>query len=235
MTLLSELIKSCFDNSANTYDSVAEVQIKSSKQLADLVKSNIDIENVNSILDIGCGTGNTSLEFLKKYPEAELCLCDISEKMLEIATRKVPKPIKTICCDAEFYDFDGYYDLIVSNFSLQWFENIFAFINRVKRYGKTFAFSTLLNGSFKRYKELFSIPPTFEYPEERDLLKFISRIKVHEVRSYSVEFENFFALARYFKKMGAYLKNSKEKNRDCLIFKENEPIFLDYEVFFGIV
>ena len=55
-------VKKCFDKSADTYDSVAEVQKMSAADLVDL----INLDCVTSILDIGCGTGNVSLELLKK-------------------------------------------------------------------------------------------------------------------------------------------------------------------------
>lgn len=241
------LVQNTFDTSATTYDSVAEVQRASSKFLVDFLADFLgdclepSAENVHSILDIGCGTGNTSLELLKMYPEAEFCLCDISSKMLEVAAQKMPNKVSTICCDAEFHEFRKHYDLIISNLSLQWFEDIIGFLNRIKEYGRIFAFSTLLNGSFGRYKELFKFPPTFEYVEEDELVRAVPRIKKYVTKWYNIEFENFFAVARYFKKMGAYCSDSKQiseaekKELYIRLLGMKEKINLDYEVFFGII
>lgn len=233
-----EAIQKSFDDSAYTYDSVSEIQQMSSEYLADMVCSKVS--KVNSILDIGCGTGNTTIEVLKRFPSAELHLCDISQKMLDIATQKMPKSVSVTCCDAEFFDFDGYYDLIISNLSFQWFENAINFIKRVRKRCATLAFSMLLNDSFKRYKELFLCPPTFKYPTETDLITSLPDLKSYKTKQYSLQFENFFAVAKYFRKMGASLsENPKWRVRSkCLngdIKKYDKPIFLDYEVFFAVL
>lgn len=221
-----KLIQNCFDNAAKTYDSVAEIQTISSKHLTDFATS----KNISSILDIGCGTGNTALELFKKYPNAEFTLCDISPNMLRTASKKFPKEIKMICCDAESYQFDKYYDLAVSNFSMQWFSSIPKFVEKMKNSCGEFVFSTLVNTSFERYKNLFESPPTFAYPSAQQLLDEIPQPKIFELTRYTLEFENFFAIARYFRKLGAYLKsdgqNSLPQNFD------SGRIFLDYDVLF---
>lgn len=236
-----ELVQSCFDNSAVTYDSVAGIQLESSKFLVNMLGSGL--KDVNSILDIGCGTGNTSLELLKKHPNAEFCLCDISSKMLEVAVQKIPKTVSTICCDAENYNFDRNYDLIISNLSMQWFDDILGFIEKIRKHTKTLAFSTLLRGSFEKYRKLLNSPPPFEYIEKNELLESVSQIKNYAINRYCIEFDNFFAVAKYFKKMGAYYSSSnmteKAKKEKSEFYKRisdiNEKITLDFEVFFGIL
>lgn len=223
-----ELIRCCFDSSANTYDSVAEIQTLSSRCLVSL----LDIENVSSILDVGCGTGNTSLELLKRYPNAEFTLLDISPNMLDVASKKFPKSVDTICCDAESYEFDKSYDLVISNLSVQWFSSLPKFIEKIKKHCCTFAFSTLINTSFERYKDLFQLPPTFDYPSSEKLLSEISNLSTYKIERYTLELENFFAVTRYFKKLGAYLKSN---DNSCLKNSGNEKIFLDYDVFFAVL
>jgi len=48
------------------------------------------IEGVQRILDLGAGTGTTSLAVLSQHPSASLCLVDESADMLEIARNQVP-------------------------------------------------------------------------------------------------------------------------------------------------
>ena len=216
-----ELIKNCFDDSAETYDSVADIQRLSSKKLVEM----IDNQNIFSVIDIGCGTGNTSLELYQKYPNADYSFCDISSNMLEITKKKFPKKCETMCADAENFMFPEKYDLAISNLSMQWFDDQIAFIKKMKNHCKTFAFSTLLNTSFERYANLFETPPKFNYPSIAEL----NFIKNYQVQRYSLEFENFFAVARYFKKLGAHAKIKTRLKKNC------EKIFLDYDIFFAVM
>lgn len=231
-------IKNCFDSAAASYDSVAKIQKETSEDLATFVDkffgNNSIYPSISSILDIGCGTGNTSQEFLKKYPSAKITLCDISPKMLEVAAQKIcdNSIAKKVCCDAEYYDFREHYDLAVSNLSIQWFSNIQRFTTSIQNYCDIFAFSTLTNGAFERYRELFEVAPVFNYPSAEELLRTIPMVVHYQVKKYTLRFENYFSVVKYFRRLGAYLKL---RNPKILKTTEiNSVIFLDYEVFFGI-
>lgn len=220
-----ELIKECFNSSANTYDSVADIQRLSSEKLIEMIGK----KDVFSVLDIGCGTGNTSLKLYEKYPDAEYTFCDISERMVKVSSGKFPKEAKIICTDAEDFIFTERYDLAVANLSMQWFSDQIKFLEKIKNYCKTFAFSTLLNSSFERYRDLFEIPPKFNYPSAEELRN--NSVKNYCIRKYTLEFENFFAVAKYFKKLGAHAISETKINSKNI----SEKIFLDYEVFFAVM
>lgn len=221
-----ETIKQSFESSAATYDSVASIQLLASRQLAQLVQQ----EHIGSILDIGCGTGNTALEFYKKYPQAQFTLCDLASTMLETAVRKFPIAIHTLCCDAEECPFTQHYDLAMANLSLQWFSNPPKFLEKIKQYCSIFAFSTMLSTSFQRYKNLFDIPPTFQYLSEQEWRFLVKSPKIFTMQRYTLEFPNFFAVAKYFKKLGAGING----NSYCTKLKAvpHYPIFLDYDLCF---
>ena len=224
-----DLVKNSFSSAAKTYDSVAEIQNLSSRELVNLV----DIPKISTVLDIGCGTGNTSLELYEKFPSADYTLCDLSENMLRIASQKFPKKIQTICCDAESYDFTENYDVGISNLCVQWFEDIPKFVKKIKNHCENFAFSTLLDSSFIRYKNCFDIPPTFDYSSAEKLLHSIDKVKKYKIANYSLEFENFFAVVRYFRKLGANLRSTKQKSMPKI--STQSPFVLDYEIIFVIV
>ncbi len=65
----------------------------------DLANS-LNCENVNSVLDIGCGIGNSTAVLAKKFPCAEITGVDNSEDMLETARKENPG-IEFIKLDAE--------------------------------------------------------------------------------------------------------------------------------------
>ncbi len=215
-----------FNNAAQTYNEVSWVQKSAAFELVSL----INMDNVHSVLDIGCGTGYASLALHDRYPEAEYTLCDISENMLHVASDTFPKKINTICCNAEYYNF-SYYDIAISNLSIQWFSNQCEFIKRIKNQCSLFAFSTLLNTSFKCYRELFDVSPTHQYPSIDDLLE-LGNFKNYKTKTYIVKFSNFFSVIRYFKKLGAYTKSSGEASSLPLDFG---PIVLTYDIFFGVL
>ncbi len=223
------LVKNSFSAAAETYDSVAKIQVLSSHELVKL----IDFTDVLTVIDIGCGTGNTSLELYKKFPKANYTLCDISPKMLNVASQKFPKKSEVLCCDAELFLFEKNYDLAISNLCIQWFEDLPKFVKKIKNHCENFAFSTLLNTSFERYKVCFDHAPTFDYPSEEILLNEIGTVKKYKTVRYTLKFENFFAVARYFKKLGACLKSNEEKHP--ILITDKNPIILDYDVFFALV
>lgn len=221
-----KLVRNCFEKSASTYDSVADVQKSSSQDLVDLIK----LEKVSSIIDIGCGTGNTSLALYQRYPSAKYTFCDISEKMLQLAKEKFPCDVDIICCDAENYIFPRNYDLAISNLSLQWFDSPCAFIQKVKKIFKSFAFSTLVNSSFEKYRSCFDVPPKFEYPSIEQLAKITGENYV--IKRYCIEFCNSYELTKYFIKLGAYARG---KEQPKIKSKYEGKIILDYEIFLCVI
>lgn len=89
----------------------------------DLANS-IPCENVNSVLDIGCGIGNSTAVLAKKFPCAEITGIDYSDDMLAAAKRENPG-IAFVKLDAET-ELEGIkerYDVVFSNACIQWIPN----------------------------------------------------------------------------------------------------------------
>ena len=73
--------------------------------------------NPNTIVDIGCGPGNSTAVLKSVFPNAHILGIDSSEKMIEKA-KKEHSDIAFRLCSAE--DLADSYDLIFSNACLQW-------------------------------------------------------------------------------------------------------------------
>lgn len=74
----------------------------------------------NTILDIGCGPGNSTAKLFEKYPVAHITGIDNSESMLEKAEKSYPEiSFKKRDIQTEL-DKLGVYDLVFSNACLQW-------------------------------------------------------------------------------------------------------------------
>ena len=110
------LIKN-FSRHAASYDGYTDVQNTAAKILADMLPG----DDVASILEIGCGTGNYTLLLRKKFKGSAIKAIDISDAMIKIAREKMADA-KTdfVVEDAELMGFDNSYDLITSNAAFQW-------------------------------------------------------------------------------------------------------------------
>lgn len=73
-----------------------------------------------NILDLGAGTGLLSACAIDTYPEAQLTLLDISEKMLSLARERFSgkNDIRYICADYSKTPLAGSYDIVVSALSI---------------------------------------------------------------------------------------------------------------------
>lgn len=116
-----EIIIRNFSRYAHTYDRYADIQKRVASQLIALINQN----GLRKILEIGCGTGNYTLLLRDKFRSAKLQAIDISEKMVEVASRKLQKhEVEFNVADAENINFRKKFDLITSNACFQWFEDL---------------------------------------------------------------------------------------------------------------
>ncbi|HEY5601826.1 MAG TPA: malonyl-ACP O-methyltransferase BioC [Gammaproteobacteria bacterium] len=141
-----------FNKAANTYDTAATLQREVGQRLLD----RMDIVRLapKIILDLGCGTGDLILRLSQSYKEARVIGLDFAEHMLGKARTKLTWRQKLfgkrpgfICGDAERLPLaDQSVDLIFSNLTLQWCNNLavaFSEFRRVLKPGGLLMFSSL--------------------------------------------------------------------------------------------
>lgn len=85
---------------------------------ADLI-AQIRLENPRRIIDLGCGTGNSTEQLHRRWSEAKLTGVDNSPEMLKKARQNYPD-WKWIESPIESWRAEGTYDLIFSNAALHW-------------------------------------------------------------------------------------------------------------------
>jgi trans-aconitate 2-methyltransferase len=88
---------------------------------ADLI-AQIKIENPKSIIDLGCGTGNSTEQLHARWPQAEITGLDSSASMLRQAAEHRPD-WHWVENDVESWKPDAQFDLIFSNAVLHWLGN----------------------------------------------------------------------------------------------------------------
>ena len=84
----------------------------------DLV-ARIQIESPKTIIDIGCGPGNSTQILRNRWPTADIVGIDKSEKMIERAQTDYPSQ-KWIVADALQFEANQPYDIVFSNAAIHW-------------------------------------------------------------------------------------------------------------------
>lgn len=115
------IVKRNFSKYAHLYDRYTDIQRKCAEGLISLIPK----MRYGKILEIGCGTGTFTKMLHEVFPGATISSVDTSADMINMARDKVgDKNVNFILGDAEDMDFSDKYDLITSNASFQWFEDI---------------------------------------------------------------------------------------------------------------
>jgi trans-aconitate 2-methyltransferase len=82
----------------------------------------INVDNPESIIDVGCGPGNSTQVLKRRWPVAKISGLDSSPEMIKKAREDFPD-MEWIIADAPTFEFDRQYDIIFSNAAVQWMPN----------------------------------------------------------------------------------------------------------------
>ena len=147
------MIEHRFSAAAQTYDRHARPQ----QLLAQTVVDSIP-KRPTTILELGVGTGQLTRLLCAKFPEARIDAVDISAKMIEHSRAQFNNPaINWIVGDAQTYQPNKKYSLIVSSSALHWVENLqttFKNIFQCLEPGGFFAFGLMLDGTLQELHQL---------------------------------------------------------------------------------
>lgn len=114
-----QAVAGSFSRAAAQYDSVAEIQRVAGNWLLQSIHFQQELE---AVLDVGCGSGAHTVELAQRLPMANVAGIDIAEGMLDIAEARHAHPrVFYYPGDAEEIPFEEKsFDLLFSNFVLQW-------------------------------------------------------------------------------------------------------------------
>ncbi len=121
-------VRKAFNEGAKNYDSTREKLIPCFDDFYGIALELIPFNRVDKIkiLDLGAGTGLFSYFVSQRYPNAELTLYDISDKMLEEAKKRFSTSnieIKYIVKDYCKEPIEGKFDLVISALSIHHLTN----------------------------------------------------------------------------------------------------------------
>ena len=122
----TKLIKSHFDKEAEDYNQEVPYVIPRYKHMHIVAINEIPFsfkKNI-SVLDIGIGTGNTTLAVITKFPLANIDALDVSKKMITFAKSKLKEyNINYLVGDIETKKISKKYDLIISTLTIHHIKN----------------------------------------------------------------------------------------------------------------
>lgn len=142
-----------FSQNAQNYDNYAQIQKQMANILLELIKSSypelkrhksvftdFEIDSGDrglNILDIGCGTGFFTGLLCETFNNASIKALDIAPGMLDVAKKRLKnnKNISFICGDIEAISFDERFDLIVSNATFQWLNDLEGVLRKLLNQG----------------------------------------------------------------------------------------------------
>ena len=167
------------------------------KPIADLVIDRAKPQAGERVIDVGCGSGATTIAFAQKVgPSGHVIGVDVSGPMLERARQSAPKdlPVDFVLADATVYPFDpASFDLLASRFGVMYFADpVLSFQNMRKalRPSGRLAFACWRepreNPFFMAplqavYKHVPKLPP--QGPEDPGPFAFASEARVNRVLS----------------------------------------------------
>lgn len=190
-----------FDKYYDVYDKYSLVQKKVAKNLVNFIQENkiLDEKNIKNILEIGCGTGIFTSEYLKEFKNLEnLYLNDIFN------VEKYFENIKNSFLEGDITKINiPEVDLILSSSAFQWIENLDELFKKLSTSSNNLIFSTYTKGNLIEIKKHFGISLNYyEIEEIKNILeKYFKNIK-EKKETIILEFENPLEVLKHLKYTG---------------------------------
>ena len=212
----------------NEYENYSLAQKQVAKNLLDYMgKSNIFNTQINSIFEIGCGTGIFTREYRKYFLHSDLILNDIFD------VREFIKDIDyNIFIQENIEELDiPKSDLVVSSSVFQWIKDIESLIRNIAEHTDNLCFSSYIFGNLLEIKNHFGVSLDYLNIEEFEeiLKKYFSSVKSYS-ETIKLNFGSPMLLLKHLKYTGVtgFQKTSISKIKT---FKDN---ILTYEVAYFI-
>jgi len=207
-------VRKAFSHAVNSYDAMATLQRTVG---IDLLKSQ-NVEEFETILDIGCGTGFLTGELLNSLDCQQLIALDLALPMIKATREKYNAVTKLqyLCADAESLALiDNSVDKVFSNVALQWCQNLAGVFEEIKRILKpqgSLLFSTFGSQTLQELKQAWAKVDNFSHVNEfynaQQIYTYLETIGYQEIviteKIYTTHYDSVIALMRELKGIGAH-------------------------------
>ena len=193
-----------FGKNFSTYDENAIIQKKVAKNLTNFISKKFNNQKFDKVIELGCGTGIFTREFLKKFEINEIDLNDCFN------TRDYFKEInyKNFICDDMNEAIIKNYDIVISSSSFQWIEDLEKLIESISKKSEKLAFSIYIDGNLKEIAEHFGVG--LKYKKIEDILiilkKYFKNIEYYSEEK-TLNFSSPIEALRHLKRTGVTIKN----------------------------
>ena len=117
-----------FDWNAEQYSKFEKERTLPAIDLADSINS----ENVRTVLDVGCGIGNSTAVLKRRFPNARIIGADNSDDMLATARKNNPElEFMKLDASTDIVKISDRFDVVFSNACIQWIPNHRLLIKRM--------------------------------------------------------------------------------------------------------
>lgn len=205
-----------FNKHYNVYEKYSLAQKQVAKNLLDYMgKSNIFDIQINSIFEIGCGTGIFTKEYRKYFLHSDLILNDIFD------VREFIKDIDyNIFIQENIEELDiPKSDLVVSSSVFQWIKDKDSLIRNIAENTDNLCFSSYVSGNLIEIKNHFDISLDYLNIEEfKEILKkYFSSVKSYS-ETIKLDFEDPMSVLKHLKYTGVtgFQKTSISKISDLI-------------------
>ena len=201
-------IVSQFNAAAEDYNRFANIQRQIAHQLADWIG---DLKDVQTALELGCGTGFLTEPLSAVFPTTKLMATDASPRMIEVASRTIENSnvsFSILEVDSQT-KLDSEYDLIVSSMTFQWLESLDQVVQNLTESTRKLAFSIPVAGTFANWIAAHEshhlqhgIQDFFDVPKLHEICRGFPNVKIAEY-DFCVRFAQPIDFARHLKNIGA--------------------------------
>ena len=154
----SAAVANSFGARAGTYDDHADLQRTVAERLSHLLP-NLSRPRV---LELGCGTGLFSRHLLRRYPDGDFLLTDLTSSMVEQCRRNLADFHRRTgfeVMDASRPTADGQFDLIATSMTLHWLADPAAALTALRRRlapGGGLLYATISGDSFPEWRNVLA-------------------------------------------------------------------------------
>lgn len=237
-------IKESFNASASNYNKNAVLQHEVGKRLVEQLE--YFTLNPNIVLDLGMGTGHVTYQLAEKYPNSFFIGLDFSEAMLKIAKNNdhAFSKLNPICADINKLPIDNNsVDLIFSNFTLQWADNLpklFKECYRILKNDGLFIFALPGPDTLYELREAFqTVDPDYDHVNNFIDMHNIGDMLVHnnfahpviDNDHFTLTYRNVISILKDLKSIGANVKLSHNYRRSLFGKSKFQALHNAYEKF----
>ena len=239
-----------FSNASRIYDRKAALQKEVARELSELIDAKV--KNATKILDVGIGTGFLTEQIKQMFVKSDIYGLDLAFGMTEYVKERTEN-IRLVQADAENLPFSREaFDLVVSNLTYQWVENLelaFEDVSRVLKNRGKFYFTCFGKRTLQELRDSFchlgltaidgTNLPSYKLIERCLRKTNFKNVEINcGIQKYS--FNDLFDLVSWLKDIGAnysgnnvFIGRKKWQQANdfyCRNFRDNGSIFATFEV-----